>query len=74
MYIPWEEEGLIQVVEDIDDKVIVGGGVDVGPRKLAVDENDLLWETQRPQGAVCYLPCEEQVRILPCNHRRPQTH
>jgi hypothetical protein len=39
--LPREEEGGGQVVEDVDDDVVVGDGVDLRPRELAVDQNPL---------------------------------
>lgn len=62
--VPMEEEGLIQIIEDVDNDVVVAGGVDVGPRKLAIDENDLLGNSQGRNGAVRHIPREEQVRIF----------
>uniref|UniRef100_A0A5K1DRY5 Uncharacterized protein n=1 Tax=Nymphaea colorata TaxID=210225 RepID=A0A5K1DRY5_9MAGN len=34
---PGEQEGLVQLVEHVDDDVVVGGGVDVGSRELPID-------------------------------------
>ena len=39
--LPGEEEGDRQVVEDVDDDVVVGDGVDLRPRELAVDQYPL---------------------------------
>ena len=44
---PVEKEGLVEVVEDIDDDVVVAGGIDVGSREFPVDENNLLGYTRR---------------------------
>jgi len=34
---PMEKEWLVKVVENIDDDVVVGGGIDVGAWEFAVD-------------------------------------
>ncbi|KAG6605820.1 hypothetical protein SDJN03_03137, partial [Cucurbita argyrosperma subsp. sororia] len=61
---PMNEEGLVQVVEDVDNDVVVGGGVDVRAGELAVDEYALLGDAKRRDGAVGDLPSEEEVRIF----------
>lgn len=37
IYIPMEKQGLVKVVEDIDDDIIVAGGIYVGSREFIVD-------------------------------------
>ena len=44
---PVEKEGLVEVVENIDDDVVVAGGIDVGTWEFTVDENNLLGHTRR---------------------------
>ena len=61
---PGEEEGLIKVVEDIDDDVVVAGAVDLGTRELVVDEDTLLGDTQWRNGAVGNVPCVVHVRVF----------
>ncbi|RWW81266.1 hypothetical protein BHE74_00010366 [Ensete ventricosum] len=61
---PGQEEGLVEMVEDVYDDVVVGGGVDVGTGELAVDEDDLLRDAERRGGAVRDAPREEEVRVL----------
>lgn len=41
VFLPVNEEGFIQAVEHIDDDVVIGDRVDVGTRKLAVNQNAL---------------------------------
>lgn len=36
--IPGDEKRLVQAVVDIDDEIVVGNGVNIWTRKLAVDE------------------------------------
>nr|KYP76522.1 hypothetical protein KK1_020768 [Cajanus cajan] len=59
-----EKEGLVEVVEDIDDDVIIAGGVDVGSREFTVDENNLLGHTRRRESTVRDVPCEIEVRVF----------
>ncbi|KAK3003345.1 hypothetical protein RJ639_019862 [Escallonia herrerae] len=66
--VPGEEERLVEVVEDVDDDVVVAGAVDVGTRELAVDEDGLLRDAQRGDGAVGDVPLKEEVRVLGTNH------
>lgn len=68
-YVPCQKEWFIKVIEDVDHDVVVGGGVDVGSRKLAVDENGLLGDSKGRDGSVGDVPCEEQVRVLTLDHR-----
>ena len=43
--LPCEEEGLVYAVEDIDEEVDIGGGVNLRARELAIDEeNPLGWD------------------------------
>ena len=37
--VPSEEEGFVDVVEDVNDEVVIGGGVDVGARELIIDQD-----------------------------------
>ena len=62
--LPCQKEGLIKVIEDIEDDIVVGGRVDVGTWKLIVNENDLLGNSQRRAGTIGNIPCEEQVRVF----------
>lgn len=39
--VPGDEKRLVQAVVDIDDEIIVGNGVNIWARKLAVDEYSL---------------------------------
>lgn len=64
MYVPCEKERFVEVVEDIDDKIVVAGGVDVGSRELIVDEDDLLGNTSWGERAICDIPCEIEVRVF----------
>ena len=64
---PCEQERLIEVVEDIDDHVVVAGGVDFGAGKLTIDEDTLLEDTQWGNGAVGHVPCVVNVRVLAPN-------
>jgi hypothetical protein len=41
MFVPGDEERLVEVVEHVDDDVPVGGDVDDGARELAVDADHL---------------------------------
>ena len=41
MCVPGEEEWLVEVVEDIDDEVVVGDGVNLRPRGLPIDQYPL---------------------------------
>ncbi|WVZ98980.1 hypothetical protein U9M48_044347 [Paspalum notatum var. saurae] len=69
--VPGEEQRLVQLVEDVDDDVVVGGAVDPRPGELAVDEDHLLGHAaQQGLGAVRHLPLEEQVRVLGPRQRR----
>jgi hypothetical protein len=61
---PGEKERMVELVEDVDDDVVVGGAVDPGAGELAVDEDDLLGHAQQGLGPVRHLPLEEQVRVL----------
>lgn len=40
-YVPGEEERLVELVEDVDDEVVVGDGLDLRPRELVVDQDPL---------------------------------
>jgi hypothetical protein len=62
--LPCQKEGLIKVIEDIEDDVVVGGRVDVGTWKLIVNENDLLRNSQRRAGTIGDIPCEKQVGVF----------
>lgn len=61
---PCQQEWLIQVVDDIDDDVVVGSGVDVRSEKFTIDKNALLRDSKWSNGAVRDVPCEEEVRVL----------
>jgi hypothetical protein len=63
-----EKQRLVEVVEDVNNDVIVTGGVDVGSRKFIVDENNLLRNTSRGECAISYIPCEIEIRIFTLNH------
>lgn len=39
--VPGKEEGLIQTVKHVDDEVVIGNGVNIRARELAIDENSL---------------------------------
>jgi hypothetical protein len=65
-----EEERLVELVEDVDDDVVVGGAVDPGPGELAVDEDHLLGLAQQALGPVRHLPLEEKVRVLGLRQRQ----
>jgi hypothetical protein len=39
--LPCDEEGLVELVDDIDDEVVVGDAVDARARKLPVDQDAL---------------------------------
>jgi len=67
--LPGEEERVVELVEDVDDDVVVGGAVDPGSGELAVDEDDLLGHAQQGLGPVRHLPLEEQVRVLGPRHQ-----
>lgn len=62
--IPCQKERLVKIVKYVDNNVVVGGGVDIGSGKLAIDENALLRDSQRRDGAVGDVPCKENVRIF----------
>ena len=62
--VPMKKEGLVQVVEDVNDNVIVGGGVDIRSGELAIDENGLLGNAQGRDGAVGDVPNEEEIRVF----------
>ncbi|GER50709.1 alpha-ketoglutarate-dependent dioxygenase alkB homolog 6 [Striga asiatica] len=61
---PCEEEGLVEMVEHVHDDVVVGGAVDLRARELAVDEDALLGDAERGDGAVGHFPFVEKVRVL----------
>ena len=61
---PMKKEGLVQVVEDVNDNVIVGCGVDIRPGELAIDENAFLGDPQGRDGAIGDVPCEEEIRVF----------
>jgi len=65
--IPGEEKGLVEEVKDVDDNVVVAGGVDFRPWELAVDEDALLFHTQWCNGAIGDVPGVVDVRIFPTN-------
>ena len=65
---PSQEERLVEAVEDVDDDVVVGGGVDVRAREFAIDENALLRDAKRRNGAIGDFPCEVEIRIFTNNH------
>jgi hypothetical protein len=67
--IPCQEEWFIKVILDVDDNVVVGGGIDIGSWKLTIDENALLGDPQWRDGAIGDFPCEEKVRIFTSDHR-----
>lgn len=68
-YAPCHKEWLVKVIEDVEHDVIVAGGVDVGSRKLAIDENSLLGDSEGRDGSVGDIPCEVQVRVFTVDHR-----
>lgn len=59
-----QKEGLIKVIVDIEDDIVVGGRVDVGTWKLIVNENDLLGNSQRRAGTIGNILCEKRVRVF----------
>jgi hypothetical protein len=63
-HVPCQQERLMEVIVDVDDNVVVGGGVDIGSGKLSVNENALLGDSQRGDGPIGDVPCEEEVRIF----------
>lgn len=65
--LPCDKEGLIKIVVDIDDDVVVGSGVNIWARKLVIDEDDLLGDTQRGSSAIGYIPCVMEIRVLGSN-------
>lgn len=69
--LPCDQERLIEVVVDVHYNVIVRRGVDVGAGELSIDEDALLGDTERGDGAVRHIPSEENVRIFRPNHRSP---
>uniref|UniRef100_A0A804QQV0 Uncharacterized protein n=1 Tax=Zea mays TaxID=4577 RepID=A0A804QQV0_MAIZE len=71
---PGEKERMVELVEDVDDDVVVGGAVDPGARELAVDEDDLLGHSQQGPGPVRHLPLEEQVGVLGPGQGRQRRH
>ncbi|CAH9073070.1 unnamed protein product [Cuscuta epithymum] len=70
---PREEQRLVEVVEDVDDDVVVGGAVDPGARELAVDEDPLLGDAHGGDCAVPHLPRVHQVWVLSSHASPPQT-
>lgn len=59
-----KKEGFVNLVEDIDNEVIVTGGIDIGSREFVVDENNLLRHTRWRAGAIGDMPVEKEVRIF----------
>lgn len=47
-YVPGEEERLVELVEDVDDEVVVGDGLDLRPRELVVDQDPLQRNANKP--------------------------
>jgi len=69
MYIiPCEKQRLVEAIEDVNNQVIVTGGIDVGSGKFVVDENNLLRNTSRGDCTICNLPCEIKVRVFTHYH------
>lgn len=66
--VPMEKERLVEVVEDINNEIIVAGGVDVGSREFIVNENNLLGYTCRGDCTIGDVPCEVKVRIFTMHH------
>ena len=64
-----KKKGFVEVVEDVNDYVIVGCGVDIRSGELAVDENALLGNAQGRDGAISDVPCEEEIWVFTSNHR-----
>lgn len=54
---------------DVDDNVVVGGGVDIGSWKFTVDENGLLGDSKWRNGAIGDIPREEEIRVFTPDHR-----
>lgn len=64
VYVPVEEEGMVELVEDVDDDVVVGAAVDGWAGEHVVDEHHLLGHVHNRPGPVRHLPIEEVVRVL----------
>ncbi|KAG6388164.1 hypothetical protein SASPL_153363 [Salvia splendens] len=62
--VPREEDGLVEVVEDVDDDVVVGGAIDAGAGELVVDGDDLLGGAEGREGRVFDIPRVEVVGVL----------
>ena len=75
---PCEQEGLVEVVEDIDDNIVVAGGVDFRAGELAIDQDTLLGNTHRGNGTICHFPCVVNIRVLApnrcCHQAKHQCH
>lgn len=69
-YSPSEEEGLVKIVEDINNDVIVGSCIKIRTGKFFVDQNSFLRNSERRNRAVRYFPRIEEVRILSFYYRR----
>ena len=54
---------------DVDDNVVVGGGVDIGSWKFTIDENGLLGDSKWRNGAIGDIPREEEIRVFTPDHR-----
>jgi hypothetical protein len=64
VYVPGDEEWVVELVEDVDDEVVVGDGLYRRPRELPVDQDPLLLDAERGDVAVGDRPREEPVRVV----------
>ncbi|BAS74928.1 Os01g0816850, partial [Oryza sativa Japonica Group] len=62
--VPGSQEGMVELVEDVDDDVVVGAAVDGWAGEHVVDEHHLLGHVHNRPGPVRHLPIEEVVRVL----------
>lgn len=47
VYVPGDEEWVVELVEDVDDEVVVGDGLYRRPRELPVDQDPLHFRRKR---------------------------
>lgn len=71
-YVPGEEERLVELVEDVDDEVVVGDGLDLRPRELVVDQDPLQTNTnQSITFAFTFTTVSASSVVSACGGRRP---
>ena len=66
-YVPGEEERLVELVEDVDDEVVVGDGLDLRPRELVVDQDPL----QHKHKPIPFTTAPAGSFFAACGGRRP---